>query len=264
MARMDVGDWAVLLAAATAAGWVDAVVGGGGLILLPALLLVAPQLAPQAALGTNKLTAIFGTGAAVWTFARRIPLRWSVLAPAALVAAVFAGAGAAAVSLIDREVFIPIVIVVLVGVAVFVAARPKLGSGTEQHRPSATRIVTVIVGAAAVIGFYDGILGPGTGTFLILIFAAMLGSEFVEVRRDGEGDQPRFERGRTDGLRDRRARVVDPRTDHGGVQRRRIDARLPDGVAARFRIRAGGAAGRGRRDGGAARVPAVRVRQSLR
>jgi uncharacterized membrane protein YfcA len=180
MARMDVGDWAVLLAAATAAGWVDAVVGGGGLILLPALLLVAPQLAPQAALGTNKLTAIFGTGAAVWTFARRIPLRWSVLAPAALVAAVFAGAGAAAVSLIDREVFIPIVIVVLVGVAVFVAARPKLGSGTEQHRPSATRIVTVIVGAAAVIGFYDGILGPGTGTFLILIFAAMLGSEFVK------------------------------------------------------------------------------------
>ncbi|MEE2035566.1 TSUP family transporter, partial [Rhodococcus chondri] len=77
---MDAGDWAVLLTAATAAGWVDAVVGGGGLILLPALFLVAPGLTPQAALATNKLTAIWGTGAAVLTFARRIPLRWSVLA----------------------------------------------------------------------------------------------------------------------------------------------------------------------------------------
>lgn len=176
---MDAGDWAVLLTAATAAGWVDAVVGGGGLILLPALLLVAPQLAPQVALGTNKLTAICGTGAAVWTFARRIPLRWSVLGPAALVAAVCAGAGAAAVSLIDRDVFIPIVIVVLVAVAVFVAARPKLGSGSVRQ-PSPVRFATVVLGAAAVIGFYDGILGPGTGTFLIIAFAAMLGSEFVK------------------------------------------------------------------------------------
>ena len=76
---MDVGDWMLLLTAATAAGWVDAVVGGGGLILLPALCLVLPQLTPQAALATNKLTASTGTAAAVWTFARRIPRNWRVL-----------------------------------------------------------------------------------------------------------------------------------------------------------------------------------------
>ncbi|MEE2061887.1 TSUP family transporter [Rhodococcus artemisiae] len=175
---MSAADWAVLLVAATAAGWVDAVVGGGGLILLPALFLVAPQLTPQAALATNKLSAIFGTGAAVITFARRIPLQWKVLAPAALVAAVCAAAGAAAVSLIDPDVFIPLVMVVLVSVAVFVTARPTLGTA-PAHKPSVTRMVAVIVGAAAVIGFYDGILGPGTGTFFIIVFAAMLGSEFV-------------------------------------------------------------------------------------
>ena len=178
MTAMTAGDWALLMTAATAAGWVDAVVGGGGLILLPALFLVAPQLTPQVALATNKLTAICGTGAAVLTFARRIPLRWSLLGPAALVAAVAAAAGAAAVSLIDREVFIPIVMVVLVAVAVFVTARPKLGAGGTR-RPSTLRLVTVVITAAAVIGFYDGILGPGTGTFFIIVFAAMLGSEFV-------------------------------------------------------------------------------------
>ncbi|MGX6512666.1 TSUP family transporter [Rhodococcus sp. SJ-2] len=175
---MSAADWGVLLVAATAAGWVDAVVGGGGLILLPALFLVAPQLTPQAALATNKLTAIFGTGAAVLTFARRIRLQWKILAPAALVAAVCAAAGAAAVSLIDPDVFIPVVMVVLVSVAVFVTARPTLGTA-PAHRPSVPRMVVVIVGAAAVIGFYDGILGPGTGTFFIVVFAAMLGSEFV-------------------------------------------------------------------------------------
>jgi uncharacterized membrane protein YfcA len=175
---MSAADWAVLLVAATAAGWVDAVVGGGGLILLPALFLVAPHLTPQAALATNKLSAIFGTGAAVITFARRIPLQWKILAPAALVAAVCAAAGAAAVSLIDPDAFIPLVMVVLVSVAVFVTARPTLGTA-PAHKPSVQRVVLVIVGAAAVIGFYDGILGPGTGTFFIIVFAAMLGSEFV-------------------------------------------------------------------------------------
>ncbi|MBD0323613.1 MAG: TSUP family transporter, partial [Aldersonia sp.] len=75
---MGAGDWAVLLTAATAAGWVDAVVGGGGLIVLPALLVVMPSLAPQTALGTNKATAIAGTAAAVLTFSRRVPMRWRV------------------------------------------------------------------------------------------------------------------------------------------------------------------------------------------
>ena len=175
---VGVGDWAMLLTAAAAAGWVDAVVVGGGLILLPALFLVAPQLTPQAALATNKLTAICGTGAAVLTFARRIRLPWRILGPAALVSAAAAAAGAATVSLLDRDVFIPIVMVVLVAVAVFVTARPALGTAPTRQ-PGVRRTVIVVAAAAAVIGFYDGILGPGTGTFLIITFAAMLGAEFV-------------------------------------------------------------------------------------
>lgn len=176
---MTAADWGLLMVAATAAGWVDAVVGGGGLILLPAILLVAPQLTQQAALATNKATAVFGTVAAVVTFARKVSLNWAVLVPACVLAAVTSAAGAAAVSLIDRELFIPIIMVVLVGVAVLVTCRPTIGLTAAPSPPTHRKVLIVIGCAAAGIGFYDGILGPGTGTFLIIVFATMLGTEFV-------------------------------------------------------------------------------------
>lgn len=176
---MTAADWGLLMVAAFAAGWVDAVVGGGGLILLPAILVVAPQLSAQAALATNKMTAVFGTGAAVITFARKIPMDWRVMVPAAVAAAVAAAGGAAAVALIDRDLFIPIIMVVLVGVAVLVTTRPTIGTVVADRPPTRSKIVLVVFLAAGGFGFYDGILGPGTGTFFIIAFATMLGTEFV-------------------------------------------------------------------------------------
>ncbi|MEU4315645.1 TSUP family transporter [Nocardia sp. NPDC024068] len=178
---MDVTDWILLLSAATAAGWVDAVVGGGGLIVLPTLLLVAPGLAPQTALGTNKLAAVAGTATAAATFARKVPMQWRLLVPAATLAAATSAAGAAAVSLIDRDLFIPIVLGVLIGVAIFVTARPTIGITLATHPPSRRKTILVIGLAAGLIGAYDGLLGPGTGTFLIITFATLLGTEFVRA-----------------------------------------------------------------------------------
>jgi len=178
---VDFADWAALLTAATAAGWVDAVVGGGGLIILPTLFLVAPGIAPQTALGTNKLAAVAGTSASVVTFARKVPMQWRMLLPAAAIAALTAAAGAAAVSLIDRDLFIPIVMAVLVGVAIFVTLRPSIGITMATHAPTRRKVVLVIALAAGLIGFYDGLLGPGTGTFLIITFATLLGTEFVRA-----------------------------------------------------------------------------------
>ncbi|WP_306361931.1 TSUP family transporter [Nocardia sp. CC227C] len=178
---MNVADWAILLTAATAAGWVDAVVGGGGLIILPTMFVVAPGIAPQTALGTNKLAAFSGTSAAVLTFARKVPMRWRSLLPAALLAGLAAACGSAAVALIDRDLFIPIVMVVLVGVAVFVTLRPSIGVTMATHRPTRRKTILVIALAAGLIGLYDGLLGPGTGTFLIITFATLLGTEFVRA-----------------------------------------------------------------------------------
>ncbi|WP_026342704.1 TSUP family transporter [Nocardia sp. BMG111209] len=178
---MSVADWAALLAAAAAAGWVDAVVGGGGLIILPTLLLVAPSLAPQTALGTNKVAALSGTTAATLTFARRVPLRLPLLIPAAVLAAVAAALGSAAVGLIDRRYFIPIVMAVLIAVAIFVTARPSIGRVADGEPPTRRRVILVVGLAAGLIGCYDGLLGPGTGTFLIITFATLLGTEFVRA-----------------------------------------------------------------------------------
>ncbi|MFE1591592.1 TSUP family transporter [Nocardia sp. NPDC058705] len=178
---MQIGDWTVLLMAAAAAGWVDAVVGGGGLIILPTLLLVVPGITPQTALGTNKLTSLAGTSTAVATFARKVPMQWKVLLPAAVLAAITSACGAAAVSLIDRDLFIPLVMVVLVAVAVFVTLRPSVGLTMATHPPTRRKVILVVALAAGLIGLYDGLLGPGTGTFLIITFATLLGTEFVRA-----------------------------------------------------------------------------------
>ncbi|WP_036501599.1 MULTISPECIES: TSUP family transporter [Nocardia] len=178
---MDVADWAVLLPAATVAGWVDAVVGGGGLIILPTLLLVAPTLAPQTALGTNKIAAFAGTSAAALTFARRVPMNRPLMLSGAVIAACAAAAGSAAVALIDRRYFIPIVMAVLIGVAIVVATRPSIGVTMATHPPTRRRTILVVGLSAGLIGGYDGLVGPGTGTFLIISFATLLGTEFVRA-----------------------------------------------------------------------------------
>ncbi|MCU1643908.1 MAG: transrane protein [Nocardia sp.] len=178
---MGVGDWAVLLSAATAAGWVDAVVGGGGLIVLPTLFVVLPGLAPQTALGTNKVAAFSGTSAAMITFARKVPVQWKLLLPGAVLAAIAAACGSAAVALIDRQYFVPLVMVVLVGVAIFVTLRPAVGLTMATHPPTRRKTLLVVGLAAGLIGLYDGVLGPGTGTFLIITFATLLGTEFVRA-----------------------------------------------------------------------------------
>jgi uncharacterized protein len=176
---MDIVHGAELLVAAAGAGGVDAIVGGGGLILLPTLLLTFPQLPTATALGTNKLAAIAGTSTAAVTFARRTPVDRRVVLPAAALAVVFAGLGALSAASLPTRVFRPLIMALLISVALFVAFRPRFGSeaGPEEV-PRRRRLLTTVL-AGSCIGFYDGIFGPGTGTFLIICFTVGLATEFV-------------------------------------------------------------------------------------
>lgn len=170
---------ALLLVVACAAGWVDAVVGGGGLVLVPALMLGLPGMSPVTALGTNKVASICGTTSAAITYARRTKIDWRVAGPAAALAVVFSGTGALAASHIPVEYFRPAVMVLLLLVLAFVVARPSFGVlVTEAERTLRRRITTVLL-AGTAIAFYDGVFGPGTGTFLIIAFTALLGMDFV-------------------------------------------------------------------------------------
>ncbi|MET8338328.1 TSUP family transporter [Streptosporangium canum] len=174
---MDMAEIALLLVAAAGAGWIDAVVGGGGLLQLPVLLMAG--LSPVQALATNKFAAIFGTASAAVTYARTTKIDTRVVVPAGLGAVVFAGLGAASAAAISREALIPLVMVTLVSVALFVTFRPAFGTHPQPHLRTRARTVAAIAVTGAGIAFYDGILGPGTGTFLIIAFTTILGMDFV-------------------------------------------------------------------------------------
>lgn len=169
-----------LLVAAAGAGWVDAVVGGGGLLLIPALLLAFPQLPPATALGTNKLAAISGTTTAAVTYLRRTKIDRRMALIAGGLAVVSAGTGAACAAGVPTRYFRPVIMAMLVAVAVFVAVRPRFGTAEDGRLVTPARRAAAIGIAGIGIGFYDGVFGPGTGTFLILTFTALLSMSFVQ------------------------------------------------------------------------------------
>ncbi|PRX90024.1 TSUP family transporter [Allonocardiopsis opalescens] len=178
---MDLEQVLILVSAALAAGWIDAVVGGGGLLLLPALMVTAPGLPVATVLGTNKLAAIMGTSSAAVTYSRHTRPDGRVTLPAALLAVAGAGAGAACASMISSDMLRPIVMIGLTAVAVFVAVRPQFGAAAHADLATRRRMVLAVLLTGGVIGFYDGILGPGTGTFLIIAFTLVMGLDFVHA-----------------------------------------------------------------------------------
>lgn len=162
------------------AGFIDAVVGGGGLIQLPTLLIFLPHVPIPTAFGTGKLASISGTAVSMWRYARNITLNWKSLVPAAVTAFIFSFLGARAVSHFPADALRPLVLVLLIGVAVYTFIRKDFGS---LHAPRLTltqeRIYAIVAGV--VIGFYDGFFGPGTGSFLIFTFIGVFGFSFVSA-----------------------------------------------------------------------------------
>lgn len=169
---------AALITAAVAAGWIDAVVGGGGLILIPALFIGQPGIAPACALATNKLAAVVGTASAAWRYSRTVPLQWRRIVPVFACAVLFSGAGALVASRLPTEVFKPVLLVMLVAVGLFVAVNPAFGSGAPQKRSRVSTLCGLVL-AGVVVAFYDGLMGPGTGTFLIVTLTALVGTDFL-------------------------------------------------------------------------------------
>lgn len=152
------------------AGFVDAIAGGGGLIALPVLLSVG--IPPVTAFGTNKLQSVVGTAIAAFTYWRKGFVSLQLLAIAIPLTFVGSFLGALAVKSIDTTVLQYAVPVALIAVALYFAFAPKLTDEDSQARLS-TVIFVPVMGFA--IGFYDGILGPGTGSFLTLGFVTLFG-----------------------------------------------------------------------------------------
>lgn len=171
---------ALLVLAALAAGFVDAVVGGGGLIQLPALLIGLPGASVVQIAATNKLASFCGTSISAATYFRRIRPDPRTFLP--LMAAAFAGSfgGALVASLMPRSAFDPIILVALVVVGAYVWFKPSVGSLTQLRFSGGQHVSAVLVTGLA-IGFYDGAIGPGTGSFFVFALVALLGYNFLEA-----------------------------------------------------------------------------------
>lgn len=166
--------------AAFAAGLVDAVVGGGGLIQLPAMFSLLPREAPATILGTNKLAAILGTGSAAISYSRRVRVAWSTAAPAAIAAFALSFVGAWTVTQVPADFVRALLPFVLVAVAVYTFMKKDLGAvHAPLHSGMAERYWAIGIGAA--IGFYDGFFGPGTGSFLLFLFVRFFGFDFLSA-----------------------------------------------------------------------------------
>jgi len=168
----------LLVAAGLLAGLLDAVVGGGGLIQVPALFSVYSTAAPSTLFGTNKLASIFGTGLAARTYWKTVAVDFAVVVPATVSALVFGFVGAWAMSTVPAEVFRKALPFALAVVAVYVFRHKDFGSRAEARMQGRSRLAAAAA-LGAGIGFYDGFFGPGTGSFLVFLLVRFFGHDFL-------------------------------------------------------------------------------------
>lgn len=160
------------------AGFLDAVVGGGGLIQLPALLINFPNTTIPTLFGTNKIAALSGTTVAAAQYAKRIKFDYKLLIITAGFSFIASFMGAKTVSLINSATLKPIILLILIVIAVYTYFKKDLGSVKTKELSTTKQLIFGSV-LGLIIGFYDGFFGPGTGSFLVLGFVVILGFEFV-------------------------------------------------------------------------------------
>lgn len=170
----------VMSLASLLAGFVDSIVGGGGLILVPALFAVFPTTHPATLLGTNKGASVWGTGMATIQYSRRVQLPWAALVPAALAAFLASLAGAWLVTVISPEFLRKALPFILVGVLAYTLFKKELGR-THAPRFSGRREVLMACVVGTSIGFYDGFFGPGTGSFFVFLLVRWMGYDFLHA-----------------------------------------------------------------------------------
>ncbi|TBO36399.1 sulfite exporter TauE/SafE family protein [Pedobacter kyonggii] len=173
-----VNELILLCLVAFAAGFIDAIVGGGGLLQTPAILLILPHYPVATLLGTTKIPSMAGTTLAAFKYSKQVRFNYKVLAACVLAAFLAALLGAFLVSRIDNSVIKPVILIVLILVALYTYFNKQFG--IHQEKDHSLKQQVLMAGLFGIlIGFYDGLIGPGTGSFLILVFIAVLGFDFI-------------------------------------------------------------------------------------
>ncbi|WP_423679111.1 MULTISPECIES: sulfite exporter TauE/SafE family protein [unclassified Undibacterium] len=173
-------DMLLLGLAAFFAGFVDSIVGGGGLVQVPALFSFFPGTTPATLLGTNKFAGVWGTTVAARNYLKKVRVRWAMLVPAALMAFLFSFFGAYLVTHIPPTHLRKTLPFVLIAVAIYTFKKKDFGSA-DKPLFSGNKEIRLAMLVAAAIGFYDGFFGPGTGSFFMFLFVRFFGYDFLRA-----------------------------------------------------------------------------------
>ncbi|MFD0725549.1 sulfite exporter TauE/SafE family protein [Lysobacter brunescens] len=177
--ELDATLWLLTALAGFAAGLIDSIVGGGGLVLTPAMLNLHPQLHILQAIGTQRTSSIMGTSVAAWNYLRRIKVERRILVPACIAALSASAVGVQLAKRIDGEVLKWTVLAICVVLAIYTVFRKDLGLREDRRfHPKHETMAAVAIGAAT--GFYNGLIGPGTGTLMVFAFVSFLGLDFLK------------------------------------------------------------------------------------
>lgn len=169
-----------LCLAAFLAGFVDAIVGGGGLIQTPAALILLPAHPVAAVIATTKIPSFSGTSFAAWQYVRKVPINWRFITIVATIAFFSSYAGSYLLTQVSNSFMKPVLLVVLTAVAIYTFTKKNFGQKVHKDNSYQREIVYAVL-ISLSIGFYDGFIGPGAGSFLILAFISLLGFDFLQA-----------------------------------------------------------------------------------
>jgi uncharacterized protein len=175
-------DYQLLLmcCAALLAGFVDSIVGGGGLVQVPALFILYPHFEIPRIIGTNRFSSFMGTAVAGYQYAKKVEIPWRTVIYAGIGAGVMAFLGAKISDLIDEKILKPIILILMTVIAIYTFKKKDLGQ-EEMLKFQLTKVpfYGLVIGASA--GFYNGFVGPGTGSLLVFGFVSVIGYGFLKA-----------------------------------------------------------------------------------
>ena len=177
--EIDATLWLLTALAGFAAGLIDSIVGGGGLVLTPAMLNLHPGLNILQAIGTQRTSSIMGTSVAAWNYLRKIHIERRILLPACAAAMAASAIGVQFAKRLDPELLKWTVLAICVILAVYTVFRKDLGLKEDRRfHPKHESLAALSIGTAT--GFYNGLIGPGTGTIMVFAFVSFLGLDFLK------------------------------------------------------------------------------------
>ena len=170
----------IVCVGAFCAGFIDAIVGGGGLVQTPLVLMTFPTYPVASLLGTTKIPSFSGTAVSLYHYAKRVTIDWKLVGWIAVTAFASSMLGSRMVSLLRNDTIKPVILVILIFVAIYTYSKKNFGQHQERDISFKQALLRGII-SGLVIGFYDGFIGPGTGSFLVLVFIGWLGNDFLHA-----------------------------------------------------------------------------------